>query len=83
LSRSKANPKPREPGKLQRLRARLNGNLPKLVPILGAAAVTGAATIYIFAPNQQLGQLVMAGELCLSLGLALGYLAGKQQPGEM
>jgi len=69
-------------GRLQAIRDRLNGGFTKLVPYIGAAAVTGAGTIYLFAPNAPRGQLVMIGELCLAIGLALGYMAGAQLPEE-
>jgi len=68
--------------RLQALRDRLNGGFTKLVPYIGVGAVTGAGTIYLFAPNAPLGQRFMIGELCLAIGLALGYMAGAQLPEE-
>ncbi len=57
----------------------VNGGFTKLVPYIGAGAITGALTLYLFAPNAPLGQTVMIAEVFLATGLTLGYMAGAQE----
>lgn len=68
----------KNPGILTRVKAWIGDRLTRLIPVIVFGAVTGAASIYIFAPDAQRGQLVMIAEICLAIGLALGYITGAQ-----
>lgn len=66
------------PRYLSRVKAWIGEGFTQLIPVIVFGALTGAASIYIFAPNTNPGQNVMIGEICLAIGLALGYIAGAQ-----
>ena len=65
-------------GLFNRFRCLVGGGFNRLVPYLGVGSAASFVTLRIFAPDHPLGQLVMVGEICLSIGLVLGYLAASQ-----